>query len=143
MFRQTAVKVFLGSLASYEAGLLEEKYNKKEDFIEDPLLQMSMGPLEYIDGDIPRQRIDFEKYKNLFYTRKLKIADSNQEDIETLCDNYLRGLQWVLTYYKKGMPDWNWSYSEFYAPFLCDLAKTAGTSQTIADGMVFTINEPV
>jgi 5'-3' exoribonuclease 1 len=143
VFRQTALKIFLGSLASCEAGLLEEKYNKKEDFIEDPLLQMSMGPLEAVDGDIPRQRIDFDKYKNLYYERKLKIADSNPEDIETLCDNYLRGLQWVLTYYKKGMPDWNWSYSEFYAPFLCDLAKTAGTSQTIADGTVFTINEPV
>ena len=44
-------------------------------------------------------------------------------EINKVSDEYLRGLQWVMTYYKKGMPDWEWYYPEFYAPFLCDLAK--------------------
>jgi 5'-3' exoribonuclease 1 len=142
VFRQKALEVFLGSLAAYESGLMEEKYNKKADFIEDPLLQMSMGPITVCDGT-PLQKINFEKYKQLFYERKLKIPHTDQQTIDNVCENYLRGLQWVLTYYKKGMPDWNWSYSDYYAPFLCDLSRVAGKSQIVADGVPFTLNSPV
>ena len=60
-----------------------------------------------------------------------------------MSDEYLRGLQWVMTYYKKGMPDWEWYYPEFYAPFLCDLAKTASKSEQIREQMVFTLHEPI
>ena len=64
-------------------------------------------------------------------------------EINKVSDEYLRGLQWVMTYYKKGMPDWEWYYPEFYAPFLCDLAKTASKSEQIREQMVFTLHEPI
>ena len=146
MFRQKALSVFLGTLASYEAGLLEEKYNKKEDFIEDPLLKQSMGPIEETEPGSYKQRIDFEKYKKLFYNKKFGGDDgaiTQEQYIANQCENYLRGLQWVLTYYKKGMPDWDWCYQGYYAPFLCDLARVAESSQIIADQTTFQLHEPV
>jgi 5'-3' exoribonuclease 1 len=154
VFRQKALEVFLGTLASYEAGLMEEKYNKREDFIEDPLLKMSMGPVHQDSDGNYKQSIDFDKYKTQYYKKKLNIditesIENNTDtltqhrDITNICENYLRGLQWVLTYYKKGMPDWEWCYEDFYAPFLCDLAKVAGTSSMIAEGHVFEKHSPV
>lgn len=146
MFRQKALTVFLGTLASYEAGLLEEKYNKKEDFIEDPLLKQSMGPIKETTPGNYSQCIDFEKYKRLFYNKKFAGDDcaiTQEQYIANQCENYLRGLQWVLTYYKKGMPDWDWCYQGYYAPFLCDLARAAGSSQIIADQTTFQLHEPV
>ena len=137
MFRQKALSVFLGTLAQYEAGLLEEKFNGHANFIEDPLLTASMGPVQEQDGEF-KQFIDFSKYKRLYYTKKF-----DEKNIQDVCENYLRGLQWVMTYYKKGMPDWNWYYPEFYAPFLCDLARCCEKSKMIESQEVFTINNPV
>lgn len=137
MFRQKALSVFLGTLAQYEAGLLEEKFNGHSNFIEDPLLTASMGPVQEKDGEL-KQLIDFEKYKKSYYTKKF-----DEKNIQDVCENYLRGLQWVMTYYKKGMPDWNWYYPEFYAPFLCDLARCCEKSKMIESQEVFTLNNPV
>jgi 5'-3' exonuclease len=137
MFRQKALSVFLGTLAQYEAGLLEEKFNGHSNFIEDPLLTASMGPVQEKDGEL-KQLIDFEKYKRSYYTKKF-----DEKNIQDVCENYLRGLQWVMTYYKKGMPDWNWYYPEFYAPFLCDLARCCEKSKMIESQEVFTLNNPV
>ena len=36
-------------------------------------------------------------------------------------------MQWVLTYYKLGIPDWKWFYLFHYAPFTQDLAEHALT----------------
>ena len=145
MFQQKALSVFLGTIAGYESGLLEEKYNKKEDFMEDPLLKMSMGPIVEVNPGDYKQQIDFKKYRQLFYNKKFGLQDleAEQASIDNICENYLRGLQWVLTYYKKGMPDWNWCYEGYYAPFLCDLARVAAKSTDIAEQMTFTVHEPV
>ena len=57
-------------MATYESGLMDEKYNKKDDFIEDPLLQMCMGSVTNESGEF-KQHINFEKYRKLFYTKNL------------------------------------------------------------------------
>ena len=44
-----------------------------------------------------------------------------------ICHAYMQGLQWVINYYKIGIPDWKWQYPYFYAPFLGDLATHATT----------------
>ena len=141
VFQQAAMTAFLGTVAQYEAGLLEEKFNSGVNFIEDPILTSSMGPVQEIDSKFI-QKIDFGAYRTKYYKKKLDIED-NETDIFNVCDQYLRGLQWVMTYYKKGMPDWKWFYPEFYAPFLCDLAACCEKSEMIAKQMPFTIHTPV
>ena len=44
-------------------------------------------------------------------------------DLEKICHSYIRGLEWILIYYKDRIPDWNWFYKWAYAPFLSDLVK--------------------
>jgi len=135
MFQKDALVTFLGTLAQYEGGLLEEKYNKKEDIIEDPICKACSYQVLTETGE-QVIKIDFEKYKEKFYNKKLNISKDNpdinvEDEITNICEEYLRGLQWVMTYYKKGMPDWNWFYPEFYAPFLCDLTNAAKKSNQI------------
>jgi 5'-3' exonuclease len=55
--------------------------------------------------------LDIDKYreeycKNSFGKTKLK----------DVCQSYLEGLQWIISYYKKGVPDWKWYYPYNYAP---------------------------
>jgi 5'-3' exoribonuclease 1 len=33
-----------------------------------------------------------------------------------ICHEYLEGMQWVLSYYTTGVPNWKWHYSHHYAP---------------------------
>jgi len=150
MFHQEALYAFLATLATYEKGLLEEKYNKKEDIIEDPLITQSMTHTFTKDTDGPVNTetmwsLNFEKYHDLYYSKKLDFTDkeTHQEDIDNICEEYIRGLQWVMTYYKKGMPCWDWCYPDFYAPFLCDLAKVVKESENIKNQQTFELGKPI
>lgn len=110
MLELKSLEVFLGTLAQYEKGLLEEKYKNISQFIDDPLLK------KYFEGN----KFDFEGYKKEFYQTKVGI--DNEEDKKEVCMNYVQGLDWVINYYKIGMPSWTWYYKRFYAPFLSDIA---------------------
>ena len=50
MLELKSLEIFLGTLAQYEKGLLEEKYKNISQFIDDPLLK------KYFDGN----KFDFE-----------------------------------------------------------------------------------
>ena len=49
------------------------------------------------------------------------------EHPEMVCHDYLGGMQWVITYYLEGVPDWKWYYPYHYAPsasMICENMKT-------------------
>ena len=117
VFRMDALKVYLGTLAQYEKGLLEEKQTKKDSYFADEILNKHTTQVD------DKYNVDFENYKKDFYKKKFP-EDMN---VEKLCHDYLQGLQWIITYYKCGIPDWTWYYKFFYAPFLSELANYCST----------------
>ncbi|EDO17798.1 hypothetical protein Kpol_541p40 [Vanderwaltozyma polyspora DSM 70294] len=56
------------------------------------------------------------------------IITDDENKLTELCKNYVEGLQWVLYYYYRGCPSWNWYYKYHYAPRISDL--TRGLDQT-------------
>lgn len=115
MLNLNGLEVFIGTIAEYEKGFLEDKMTNKDKFIEDPLLERYTTVIE------GKTRIDMVGYKKAYYKKKLDIE--TEEEIRKVCLEYIDGLNWIINYYKHGIPSWKWYYPHFYAPFLSDICK--------------------
>jgi 5'-3' exonuclease len=113
MINNKSLQIFLGTLASYETGFIQEKIMKENNFMEDLLLQKHT---KYEQG---KPIVDINSYKKDYYTQKL----TGEEGSRDVCLHYISGLNWVINYYKIGIPSWNWYYPFFYGPFLSDMHK--------------------
>lgn len=112
IFRPSSMEVFLGTIASYDKGILEDKLLHKDQFFPDPLLEKNAT---LIKG---KYEVDIEGYRKDYYANCFE-KDTN---IKNICHEYLVGMQWVLSYYTRGVPDWKWCFQHHYAPFAHELA---------------------
>lgn len=84
----------------------------------------------------------FESWKNNYYKEKFDFHYSKDEeqkqDILTLTQNYVEGLQWVLYYYYRGCPSWGWYFKYHYAPRISDLVKGIDQIIEFEQGTAFT-----
>ena len=136
---------FIGTLSLRQEECLREKRSKTLNF-PDRLLEKHTSLVGYQtyndeekDEKTPLFSIDFASYRNEYYTTKMKCKDEKQ--IEHACHQYIDGLQWVLTYYTRGVTDWRWHYEYDYAPFLSDIANAFNTYQTYLENKKFIPNE--
>lgn len=104
---------FLKALASFEKQILEEKANKMDEFIEDNLVKKH---IQYQEG---KAVINIKGYKEEYYDKKLQ----GNNNIKQNCHEYIDGINWIINYYKKGIPSWTWYYPNFYGPFISDLSE--------------------
>ena len=116
VFQKKPLEVFMGTISQYNKGILEDKLMKKDKFFPDILLENSA---KIVEG---KYVLDIDKYKKDYY--KKCFADGI--DIKKLCHEYLEGMQWVLSYYTRGVPDWKWCFKNHYAPFAHELAEYIG-----------------
>ncbi|XBW37533.1 hypothetical protein QEN19_003113 [Hanseniaspora menglaensis] len=80
----------------------------------------------------------FDQWKSTYYKSKINFDSINSpEKVIDMAENYAEGLQWVLYYYYRGCPSWNWYYRYHYAPRISDLAKG------FEDKFEFEIGQPV
>ena len=117
MFNKKALEVFLGTVAQYEKSVLEDKLSHKHQFFQDPILEANA---EFLEG---KYVLDIEKYRETYYAENLEEI----KDEKTLCHDYLEGMQWVLDYYTRGVPNWKWRFRYHYAPFAFTIAKNVNT----------------
>ena len=57
------------------------------------------------------------------YYKSLFSCERNHNNLQTICTNYMEGLEWVFKYYTDECPDWKWKYNYHYAPLLMDLCR--------------------
>jgi 5'-3' exoribonuclease 1 len=106
-FRHQCLKLFLASIGQYEKENFEMKLRKKKSYFKDTILENSATQEE--DGS---WNVDIEKYK-IEYQKACFPEDYN---VEKLAHEYLEGMQWVLSYYTTGVPNWKWVFLHHYAP---------------------------
>jgi 5'-3' exonuclease len=84
------------------------------------------------------KRLDFAKLRRAYYFRKFRNLfpseliedefDSESEIsksiIEGICKAFIRGLNFVMTYYTVKIPTFDWFFEHHYAPLMCDIYDT-------------------
>ena len=111
------VSTFFKALSDREKDLLQDKQDIREKFFEDKLLN------KHTKRDLNgKSVVNMDSYKQAYYDQNF-----DGDTVVDVCNQYLQGLQWIINYYKIGIPDWKWNYPYFYAPFLSDLSSTMQT----------------
>jgi len=72
-------------------------------------------------------------WKRLYYNNKFgmrlskKVAKkklyTQNESVQAVLNEYMKGLLWCYKYYTRENPDWNWFYPYYYGPCISDVAK--------------------
>lgn len=87
--------------------------------------------LRFVAGRVPLEfSYSVAADRNKYYEKKFgwNSADPKFEaQIHNCCAEFFRGMQWVMRYYTKGCPSWEWFYPFHYTPLLQDLACFEGT----------------
>lgn len=109
------LRSLLGTLSINEYSFLNEKRIKPINY-PDTLLEKHTKMNK--EG---KYSLDFSSYKKEYYSSKMNIT--TEAEIKNACLKYIEGLQWILTYYTKGVTNWRWFYPYHYAPFISDIVN--------------------
>jgi len=75
----------------------------------------------------PDNTLNIDDFKKDYYKNKLEFNTEDplqlDKQINKLCNEYMKGVQFILTYYLYDIPDWYWFYPYHYAPFFSDICK--------------------
>ena len=112
IFRKKSLEQFLFLVGENEKLMLEIKLSKKNEYFPDLILEKNSI---YNNN---RYELDMKQYKSDYYSHNF---DKTNFDIEKLSHEYINGMQWVLSYYTKGVPHWKWFFPYHYAPFASDM----------------------
>lgn len=101
------------SIAGKENELLNVKSRESIKFPDILLLE---SRIKKINTKNSLTTIDFKTYHQKYYSQRL--GGIKEEDV---CNEYFKGLLFVLRYYIDEIPDWHWFYPYHYAPFFNDM----------------------
>ena len=94
---------------------------------------------QVLDANQSGDDLRIAKMKLDFYTKFFQIKSMN--DLDKICLEYIKALQFVMYYYFHGCPSWTWYYPYFMSPFLSDLVKmVADRASTLTN--TFEASEP-
>ena len=112
-FVPSSLSVFLGTIGHREKENLEHKLKSRRSYFEDTLLDSCATQKER------EWSVDIEKYKENYWLKYF----GKDSSVKEVCHAYLEGMQWVLSYYTRGVPNWKWYFSHHYAPPASVLAE--------------------
>ena len=123
LLQKEALRVYLGTISQYDKGILENKLLKKDKFFPDTILENNSVLRDGLYS------LDILGYRKQYYEEHFEP----NINLKQLCVDYLEGMQWVLEYYTKGVPDWKWCFKYHYAPFAFELAENLEAFQHKTD----------
>lgn len=114
-FNQTSMYRMMKLLSLHESDWIVEKYRVCKNCVPDPayvnnLEKGYLGSEDYLDLDGFRR----DYYKRI-----------HVDNVEKMCEEYFRGMSFVIQYYTKSIPTYDWYYPYFYPPLFTDLASYA------------------
>ena len=116
-FVPSSMGVFLGTIGHHEKENLQHKLQSRRSYFEDTLLDSCATQNKR------KWSVDIEKYKREYWLKHFKEGSSEEE----VCHQYFEGMQWVLSYYTRGVPNWKWHFAHHYAPPASVLSKHIST----------------
>lgn len=116
-------------LSNYETDYIKDEYKIRKNLKK--TLKNKKGTIEEDLMIIPLKDTSVEDYINPFdshweyryYKELFSIDITNEDNIKSICINYLEGLEWTLKYYSDDCIDWRWKYNYDYPPLLKHLVK--------------------
>lgn len=126
-----ALLPILEDLETLEQALYNQKVNDSRYF-KDELLETCSS------SDLPKT-VDIAKYRFTYTNTHFP----NNQNVGRM---YLEGLQWILLYYTKGVPDWLWSYRYNYSPNLTSIVawmRNSVEKKYYYFGKIFTVNNAI
>eukprot|EP01033_Poteriospumella_lacustris_P010886 gene10888-7745_t len=98
--------------------------------------QIERYKVEVADG----VRLHEQGWKERYYGEPFKREDLERGGgLRRMCVSYVQGLCWVMSYYYRGVPSWNWYYPFHYAPFASDLVNIDSYGAEVA---AFALSQP-
>ena len=113
-FSKEFLEIFLNMVSEYEKNILENKLKNRRIYFQDDILESCTT----FTNVVPE--LDIKKYREQYCNFHFEKGDKN---LKKVCHTYLEGLQWVITYYKKGCPDWRWFYPYNHVPSASIISK--------------------
>jgi 5'-3' exonuclease len=111
---------FFEKLSNNEQLFYNKKYNKNNKLTNEHIIEQHIS-------DENSKYNELENFKKEYYKDKLNFDVDNPliltKQLNKLCNEYLRGIQFVLLYYLYDIPDWYWFYPYHYAPFFSDICN--------------------
>ena len=94
---------------------LKKKYLGRSKYFQDSLVE------KYFSGlTLETVRCEYDCFKTQYYKKAQKVTGETREK---LSEEYIKGIQFVVLYYTRGIPDWTWYYANPYAPFVDELSE--------------------